>query len=153
MGVIIREMDERDLRAVSELDAASLDMVWTESMYESDFRKKFAHYYTAEEDGMLIGYAGIWCVCETADVSRIAVKQSARRRGIGEALMKAIISAAARDGCESVMLEVNEHNTAARRLYEKLGFKEICVRKNYYRDGSAVVMGLSIGSGLEGADS
>ena len=33
---------------------------------------------------------------------------------------------------KSLFLEVRENNTAARKLYEKTGFVEVGMRKNYY---------------------
>ena len=37
-------------------------------------------------------------------------------------------------GIHIVLLEVREGNGTARRLYERLGFKEDGLRKNYYTD-------------------
>ena len=39
-----------------------------------------------------------------------------------------------------VMLEVNENNIEAIRLYNKLGFKEISLRNRYYGDETAIIM-------------
>jgi ribosomal protein S18 acetylase RimI-like enzyme len=38
------------------------------------------------------------------------------------------------------MLEVNENNTEALRLYSKLGFKEISLRDRYYGEDTAIIM-------------
>ena len=149
---MIRKMVRSDLHDVSDLDFASFDTGWTETMYEGELEKEFSVYYVAEENGRIIGYAGIWCIMETADVSRIAVAGTERRRGIGAALMRCIIAEAGRRECERVMLEVNERNTAARHMYESFGFKAIDIRKGYYGDGSAVIMELSPIADAKGAE-
>ena len=39
------------------------------------------------------------------------------------------------------LLEVNEKNKEALKLYKKIGFEEISIRKNYYgKDENAVIM-------------
>ena len=55
----------------------------------------------------------------------LAVKETARGRKVGEGLAKSIISEAERRGHQSIRLHVREDNVTARRLYEKLGMKEI----------------------------
>lgn len=152
LAVLIRKMVRSDLHGVSDLDFASFDTGWTETMYEGELEKEFSVYYVAEENGRIIGYAGIWCIMETADVSRIAVAGTERRRGIGAALMRCIIAEAGRRGCERVMLEVNEQNAAARHMYEGFGFRAIDLRKGYYGDGSAVIMELCPIAAAKGAE-
>ena len=93
---------------------------------------------------VIVGFAGIWCIYETAEIARIAVKADMRRRGIGAALMNSLIKHAGKKGCERILLEVNENNDAARKMYEKFGFVKIDIRKNYYKDGSAVIMQLDL---------
>ncbi|GAB2844276.1 GNAT family N-acetyltransferase [Lentzea nigeriaca] len=52
------------------------------------------------------------------------VRDSHRGRGVGEALVKAVLAWAAEEGWKVVRLRVWEHNLPARRLYERLGFVE-----------------------------
>ena len=39
-----------------------------------------------------------------------------------------------------IMLEVNENNNPAIKLYTKLGFKEISYRERYYDEDTALIM-------------
>jgi GNAT superfamily N-acetyltransferase len=48
-----------------------------------------------------------------------------RRRGLGEAALRAVLAEARSSGAASVRLEVIEQNEPARRLYEKLGFERV----------------------------
>lgn len=144
MDIRIRELERSDLHYAAELDRRAFEDGWSEKMFSAELEKDFAYYFAAEDGGGLLGFAGVWCVYETADVARIAVEPSARRRGIGEALMRALIEKAGEKGCCRMMLEVDETNSAARSMYRKLGFTEIDLRKNYYGEHSAVIMELNL---------
>lgn len=144
MSLILRDMNRCDIRAVSDLDYISFSEGWTESMYEGELDKDVSHYFVVTDGDDIVGFAGIWCIYETAEIARIAVKADMRRRGIGAALMNSLIKHAGNKGCERILLEVNENNDAARKMYEKFGFVKIDIRKNYYKDGSAVIMQLDL---------
>lgn len=68
-------------------------------------------------------------------VINLAVDPDARRRGLGEQLLRAL-EAALPQG--DMILMVQEENAGARRLYEKAGYHNVGVGRNYYgrgRDG------------------
>lgn len=75
---------------------------------------------------------------DEAEILTFLVRPSCRRHGIGEALLRRVVEPA-----ESVFLEVASDNHAARRLYERCGFKESGIRRDYYRRGAALVDGMS----------
>ncbi len=56
-----------------------------------------------------------------------------RRRGIGRALLDAVVAEAGARGIASIVLEVAADNEAARRLYAALGFVQVGRRPRYYR--------------------
>lgn len=58
----------------------------------------------------------------TAGIRMLAVSAAARRRGVGEALVRACIQRAAATGRRQVVLHSTDRMTAAHRLYERLGF-------------------------------
>jgi ribosomal protein S18 acetylase RimI-like enzyme len=79
----------------------------------------------AEEDGRAVGF--VFCVLgdrgrKTAHVTDIYVRPDARNKGIGRALLAAILEPARGAGLDHVSLEVLIRNSDARRLYERLGF-------------------------------
>lgn len=57
-------------------------------------------------------------------VHAVYVHPDARGTGVSSALMEAAIASAAAKGARRIALWVNEANTPARRLYERLGFRE-----------------------------
>jgi hypothetical protein len=77
----------------------------------------------AWRDERAIGLAMLAVRGERAWVGGMGVAAEARRGGVGEQLMRALLDSAREAGVERVQLEVLEPNTRARALYEKLGFR------------------------------
>lgn len=90
------------------------------------------------------GYAGMMFIPggTQADVLTIAVRQAYWGKGIGSALLGALLAAARERGCAEVFLEVRADNPRAHGLYQRRGFKEIGVRRGYYQPSGtdAIVM-------------
>jgi ribosomal-protein-alanine N-acetyltransferase len=99
----------------------------------------------ADGAGEPLGFALGRVAAGEAEVLTLAVRPSARRAGLGRALMAALIAEAARRGAEVLFLEVSEANLAARALYAALGAHEAGRRRRYYQDGSdALVLRIDI---------
>ena len=64
----------------------------------------------------------------------IAVHPDFRRRGIAEELVVKLVEELKVRGNHSLMLEVRASNEPARKLYDKMGFQQVGLRKNYYRN-------------------
>lgn len=90
--------------------------------------------FVAGEAGPLLGFAIARCAPGEWEIENVVVSPEHRRRGIGRELMRHILQAARQNAASSVLLEVRESNTAARQLYERLGFVEAGRRTEYYRD-------------------
>lgn len=134
--------------------AAGLEQVcfsspWSADALAEEIENPDAYFIVAEENGVFLGYAGMHTPCGDCYVDNIAVEPSARRRGVGEALVRGLIEHARAIGGAFISLEVRPSNTAARRLYEKLGFSLAGRRKNFYMHPTED--GLILTKTLEGA--
>ena len=91
---------------------------------------------------VLAGYVGIWLQGDQAHITEIAVRDALRGRGIGELLLIGTVRVAFEQGMDEVTLEARVSNFIAQRLYDKYGFNEVGIRKNYYADNreDAVIM-------------
>ncbi|MDN6195577.1 MAG: ribosomal protein S18-alanine N-acetyltransferase [Atopostipes suicloacalis] len=67
-----------------------------------------------------------------ADIYMLAVKASEQGKGIGQELLQKLIQEMRANDLETIFLEVRESNSAANKVYQRLGFKQIGRRKNYY---------------------
>jgi ribosomal-protein-alanine N-acetyltransferase len=93
---------------------------------------------------VMAGYAGMMFIPggTQADVLTIAVRQAYWGRGIGSALLSALLTAARERGCAEVFLEVRADNPRAHGLYLRRGFKDLGLRRGYYQPSGtdAIVM-------------
>ncbi len=75
-----------------------------------------------ERPGKIVAYICFHYLLGELYVLNLTVDAFYRRMGLGECLMRLAIFWAKKRGCRQVVLEVDEKNIPARRLYEKLGF-------------------------------
>lgn len=93
----------------------------------------FAVFLVAVAEGKVIGYAVALEAADEGEILNLAVAEDGRRRGLGRALVEAIVAALTERGVHEVYLEVRESNAPARALYSGFGFREVGRRRAYYR--------------------
>ncbi len=86
------------------------------------------------ETNEIIGYIIFWIIEETLELHDIAVREKHKKKGIGFLMMKVMLEIARARKVEELFLEVRKSNGEAIKFYEKFNFKQIGVRKNYYKD-------------------
>jgi ribosomal-protein-alanine N-acetyltransferase len=93
----------------------------------------------------LDAYGAVSVAGDVADLERIAVMPSRRRRGVARQLVDALCVAACAQGATRMLLEVAADNHAAIGFYRSYGFTTISRRPGYYRGGvDALVMQLEL---------
>ena len=105
---------------------------WSESFFLKLFLDKNIFFVSLNRplDGYLIARKTL----DEYEVLTLATDINKRRRGIGTLLLTKLINLAKKDKVFRIILEVSENNIAAVSMYEKLGFKKISKRKNYYNN-------------------
>lgn len=145
--ITYRRMTAADVDAVYAIELATFPTPWTLDSFHYEMREnQYAHYIVAEDEMEIIGFCGMWLVIDAAQITNVAVVESARGKGIGEALMKEAIRVAREAEMEVMSLEVRVTNVVAQNLYRKLGFQNGGIRKGYYTDNGedALVMWVNI---------
>ena len=127
-------MQQCHVPAIAQLESICFSCPWSENSVASELTNALSLWLVAEEDGRVAGYIGSQTVCEESDMMNVAVHPEFRCRGIGEALVKALETELRARGSHCLTLEVRASNAPAIALYEKLGFSQAGLRKNYYRD-------------------
>jgi ribosomal-protein-alanine acetyltransferase len=148
----LRRATDRDLDAIMEIERSTfVTDAWSAETMLAELTGPHGYYLVAVPvDGTdrVDGYGGLLAPrgAGEGDIQTIAVVPSARRHGLGRALMLALIGEARHRGAAEVFLEVRADNPGAQALYRALGFEEIGVRPHYYQpDGvDAIVMRLAI---------
>jgi ribosomal-protein-alanine N-acetyltransferase len=124
-----------DLPSVHAIERASFFPPWPDEAYRNELHaNRLATYLVARLDDVVIGFGGIWLMVDEAHITTFAVDPNWRRRGVGERLLLALLDAASSRGAREATLEVRLSNVAARRLYEKYGFRPVGLRPRYYSD-------------------
>jgi len=143
--VKLRSMTQEDIPQVTEIDREAFPTLWPPANYEREMKNGLAHYIVAsDEEGYIMGFAGLWLLVDEAHITNIAVREKHRRQGIGERLLIAIIELAIELGANLITLEVRASNSEAQKLYAKYGFIRVGLRRGYYTDNreDAVLMSL-----------
>jgi ribosomal-protein-alanine acetyltransferase len=147
-----RRATSADLDAVMAIETEVFGTdAWSRATVHGELASVHGYYLVAfppDDPQRIEAYAGLHAPRNEpqADIQTIAVAASARRHGLGRALMRQLIGEARERGAHEVFLEVRADNPTAKTLYDDLGFESIAVRPKYYQpDGvDAIVMRLAI---------
>ena len=132
--MMITEMGERHVTQVAELEKLCFHDPWSEKSIAGELNNLLSLWVVAVDDDRVVGYVGSQTVCGESDMMNIAVHPDYRRRGIARSLVEYLIRELANRGSECLTLEVRSSNASAQALYEMLGFQQVGLRKNYYRN-------------------
>ncbi len=141
----VRAMTPNDIAASAAIEAVASPEPWSVRLFEGEFEVDSAtrHWLVAEDDGSVVGFAGMMFVSLGVDGSEghlmnVAVAPDHRRNGTARTLCEALFSDAADRGVDAITLEVRLSNTGAIALYRQLGFAPVGQRSSYYTnpDGS-----------------
>ena len=138
----IRAMKKEDLEKVLLLERDGFSRPWSEKDFLEELSSEQALYLTAEWEGEPVGYCGFFFAGEEADLCRMTVEEKMRAQGIGAMILREGLNRLEEKMVETVFLEVRESNAPAIRLYQKMDFKKISIRKDYYKEPkeNAIVM-------------
>lgn len=137
----IAPMVPEDLDEIMPLERESFTDPWTRRMYLSDLAENPLATYRVIRSGNgtdfppILGWGGFWLLVDEAHIATVASHPQYRRCGVGEWLMVALLDKAQERGARVATLEVRVSNMAAQKLYDKLGFDVVGMRRKYYRDG------------------
>ena len=128
----IREMKEADLTQISRIEQEIFSDPWSNEDFKDSFLSENNCYLIAEHDGVIAGYCGYWGIADEGYIYNVAVREEYRRQQIGYQMLSELIRHAKDRGISALTLEVRQSNEAARRLYERLGFVDAGIRKDFY---------------------
>ena len=129
----IKEITEEELNTILK-NLEKYDNFWTKENYLSEYKNTYSKIYVLED---LSGFFVIQDGLDDSFLMNIVVDKSLRGKGLGKKLLKKAIEITKN---KRIILEVEENNEIAIKLYKAFEFKEISRRKNYYKDKTAIVM-------------
>ncbi len=145
--VQLRPMIEADIAEVAAIEKASYAFPWSEGIFRDCVRVGYT-CRALDLAGHVIGYGVLSLGAGEAHILNICVRNEFRSLGFGRRLLEHLLERSAAAGVNEAFLEVRPSNLAAIRLYQRLGFQQIGVRRGYYQapDGreDAIVLKLDL---------
>lgn len=145
--ISFRTMTPADLPAVLAIEQRSHPSPWPFRGLEESLA---AHRSVVMLDAQMtvLGFAFVQKILDEAHLLDIAIEPARRGKGYGRQLMQYLLSEAMPADIAHWFLEVRASNSAAIALYNSLGFNEMGLRRNYYRDAQgsedAVLMAYTV---------
>ena len=140
-----------DLPEILAIERCSFAAPWSQSAFEAEMEKTYASLRVARPQGSgkgrpVVGYVCVWLVADEIQIANLAVHIGYRRRGVGVALLLHAFTEGYSAGASLAVQEVARKNTAARALYERMGFVVVQERPRYYPESrdDALIMELNL---------
>ena len=144
--IIIRDMREDDISSIIKIERMSFSTPWSETAFLNEIYKPYALNKVALFKSDVVGYVCVNSIVNEGHILNLAVHPEFRRQGIALKLMKEVLKELKDKGCKFVYLEVRVSSFGVRKFYEKLGFKVISIRRDYYQfpveDAALMMLGL-----------
>ena len=131
--MIFRRMTENDLDKVAAMEKEIFSMPWSKESFRESLSQNYSYFFVAEE-GDILGYCGVHNFGGDGEITNVAVDKKVRGKGIATKMLLYAMEEMKKVGVEAFTLEVRVSNVSAIGLYEKLGFENKGIRKNFYEN-------------------
>ena len=133
MRVRIVPMTADHLDEVAELERICFSAPWSRNMLAEELDNALSAFLVAlDDEGKVVGYAGVQVILDEGYITNVAVRPEYRRRGVAAQLLEVYIAFAEGNRLAFLTLEVRASNQAAIVLYGRHGFRSAGRRRNYY---------------------
>lgn len=133
MHVRIVPMSADHLDEVAELERICFSTPWSRNMLAEELDNALSAFLVAlNDDGQVVGYAGLQVILDEGYIANVAVRPDCRRQGIAGKLLQVFLDFAQANRLAFLTLEVRASNYGAIALYGSCGFRSVGRRKNYY---------------------
>ena len=106
---------------------------WSVAQFSEDLAHSSSKWLLKKDSNeVLIGYIQYRIVFDEAEIYNVVVSSESKGQGVGSHLMAQLKTELKKQAVQQLFLEVRESNHQARVFYQKHGFVEMSVRKNYY---------------------
>ncbi len=147
MAKQFREMLMSDLGVVMQLEPTLYSHPWTHGNFVDSLNNHHQAWVLSENE-VIIGYSVMMMVLDEAHLLNISVDKALQGKGWGRYLLDLMMKKARELGAANLFLEVRVSNVNAIKLYEKVGFNEMAIRRNYYPAVAgredAILMGIAL---------
>ncbi|WP_052501514.1 ribosomal protein S18-alanine N-acetyltransferase [Thiomicrospira microaerophila] len=143
----LRLMDETDLDWAVSVEQRVHLVPWSKKGFEQALADSVS-FVMQGADNRALGYMILLPVLDELHLLNLAVDSDYQGQGVAKAAMQALIKRFDESDYQTLLLEVRESNKIARHIYQKIGFQQDGMRKNYYQTSTgrehAVLMSLKL---------
>ena len=132
--MMITNMRPQHVAQVAELEKLCFADPWSEKSVASELDNPLSLWLVALDGDRVAGYVGSQTVMDESDMMNVAVHPDYRKQGVATGLIVGLVEELHKKGSRCLTLEVRASNAPAISLYEKLGFLQAGLRKNYYHN-------------------
>jgi len=152
---VLLPMGVQLLDAVMAIEVRAYPFPWSRGNFVDSIAAGYLTHCLVSPEGELLGYLVAMSGFREWHLLNVTVAPEHQGRGLARRLMQALREHAQADGAECLWLEVRPSNTRARALYERLGYAQVGVRRDYYPDAGgrredALVLCLELRPGAAG---
>jgi len=130
--IAFRPATAEDLPAIVSIERRSFSDPWSEATVSEAIAAPTDHCLVVTQGEFVVGYGIVRQVGPEAELLNLAVHPSARRQGLGDALLAELLRGLDVQGGVTVFLEVRVSNLAAETLYRRHAFVPVGRRRDYY---------------------
>lgn len=136
--MLIREMTLEDINQAARIEKECFSLPWSEKSFQDSISREDTLFLVCEDTcpqsnaPVITGYIGMYLSFDEANITNVAVHPSYRKMGYANALVTTAKTKAKEHQIEKIFLEVRVSNAPAIALYQKMGFENLGIRKNFY---------------------
>lgn len=137
--IYIQKSMSSHIDAIYSISNSNIKNSWSIKSFTEDFNNIFSEYFSLMYKNQVIGFLSIWIIIDEITITNISIHNKYRGIGLSNYLMKYLID---NYNEYTIFLEVRESNNIAINLYKKFNFKEIGIRRKYYKSPieNAIIM-------------
>lgn len=123
-----------DVDDIYNLQKSHNHLLISKDALKSDLSGSSHIYFVAKNNNKIIGSIGCSILFDHVDISILITDINHVNKGVASCLLEKLIQYGKENNIEKIFLEVRSSNLKAIKLYKKYNFKQISIRKNYYKD-------------------
>ena len=133
-GIQLSAISHDWLKELVEIDSTWNPKSWSLRLFQRELHNPASRVRGVFCDGVLVGYLIAHVVMDEAHIVSFGIRPNWRGQGFGNLLIKDFLRIAVVENISVITLEVRSSNTIAQRLYHKVGFAVVGIRRHYYSD-------------------
>ena len=137
--ISIKDINSSDSKRCYELDLISIKH-WNQIQWKNELEKDYVTAMGICLNNSLLGVCVFHKLYDEAEIRYLSIHPYYKRIGLGKKLIYKIFKECKNESIKRIFLEVSLKNKQALSFYDYLGFKTICIRKKYYKDGSDALL-------------